>query len=278
MNNIEIHPAAEVFPMLPEGELQELAADIKENGLRESLKTSNGFLIDGRNRLAACEIAGVEPRMEELNGSTDPVAYILSVNINRRHMTRVQRAVAIAMVVPKNPGKKTSLGMTEVGMRNLVSRARQVIDVLPELAKELLSGVEPSLNQAYEKAITVREAAKSADHALRVLREQATDLAELVDEERMLLNEALAAWKQRKSDEAERIKNQRETMMRLAEQAYSSTVAWSVETFWKSVNESLADQEFRSAFLSRVRIDPSNLGEIQKGAKVFARLLTKLTK
>jgi hypothetical protein len=53
-------------------------------------------LIDGRNRFAACNLAGVEPDFETLPDGIDPVAYILSSNINRRHMNKGQQAMAIA--------------------------------------------------------------------------------------------------------------------------------------------------------------------------------------
>ncbi len=38
-----------------------------------------------------------EPDVIELNGQ-DPIAYVLSANIHRRHMTKGQRAMAVAMI------------------------------------------------------------------------------------------------------------------------------------------------------------------------------------
>jgi hypothetical protein len=55
--------------------------------------------IDGRNRLAACKIAGVEPRFEKLNGA-DPAAYIVSSNLKRRNLKKGQQAMALAMIYP----------------------------------------------------------------------------------------------------------------------------------------------------------------------------------
>ena len=57
---------------------------------------------DGRNRMRACEIAGVAPKFQKINGQ-DQKAYILSVNINRRHMSAAQRAMAVAMIYPEAP-------------------------------------------------------------------------------------------------------------------------------------------------------------------------------
>jgi len=48
--------------MMSDNELAELAADIKANGLIHAIVVDkNGVLIDGRNRLRACELASVEP-------------------------------------------------------------------------------------------------------------------------------------------------------------------------------------------------------------------------
>jgi hypothetical protein len=97
----KVHPAADIFPMMSDAELQELAADIAQNGLIHSIITDNDDqIVDGRNRLKACKMAGVEPRFEKLNGQ-DPLAYIVSVNLRRRNLTKGQQAMALAMIYPE---------------------------------------------------------------------------------------------------------------------------------------------------------------------------------
>ena len=50
-------------------ELQDLAGDIKEHGLLHPIVLDgDGFLIDGRNRLQAGEIAGGEPQSSRARG------------------------------------------------------------------------------------------------------------------------------------------------------------------------------------------------------------------
>src|SRR3954454_15134841 len=93
----KVHPAAAVFPMLADDELRELAADIEANGLIYPIVLDkDGVLIDGRNRYAACKLAGVEPTFATLPEDADPLRYILSANARRRHMTK--GALAMAMV------------------------------------------------------------------------------------------------------------------------------------------------------------------------------------
>ena len=56
-----VHPFAEAFPMLEGEELNALVEDIQTNGLLHPIVTDqNGQVIDGRNRLRACRLAGVE--------------------------------------------------------------------------------------------------------------------------------------------------------------------------------------------------------------------------
>lgn len=92
-----IHPAATLFPMLHGVALGELAADIEAHGLREPIvRDSQERILDGRNRLRACCLAGVEPRYVEWDGQGSPVAFVLSRNLHRRHLNESQRSLVAA--------------------------------------------------------------------------------------------------------------------------------------------------------------------------------------
>jgi hypothetical protein len=106
IDGYEVHPAADVFPMLDDAALRELADDIRENGLRDSITriwvdagAGNGTLkpqiLDGRNRFRACEIANVLPQFVDYEGA-DPVAFVVSKNLRRRHLSPSQKAMAAA--------------------------------------------------------------------------------------------------------------------------------------------------------------------------------------
>jgi ParB-like nuclease domain len=279
MKKIQVHPIAELFPMMSDEELDDLAADVKENGLLHPIVLdTEGVLVDGRNRLEACRRAEIEPSFETLDGQ-DPVAFILSNNVHRRHLSRGQQAMAIAFAHPEQQqGKKrTSIEKSEVA-ESRIRKARQVLKASRELAMAVLRGPPMTLDKALEQVIAAQKELESDEGKLAALQEEAPDLADLVAEERLPLDEAYAAFEKRKFEEQERKNNQRETMMRLGEQVYTSTVAWSVESFIQSVNESLEDEDFQTVFIARLRIEPSNLGDIERGAKVFAELLKTLTK
>jgi DNA modification methylase len=77
--------------MLSDTELADLAADIKEHGLVHPVVMFKAVLLDGRNRLAACKIAEVEPTFTEYDGD-DPIAFVISVNVMRRQLNPSQLA------------------------------------------------------------------------------------------------------------------------------------------------------------------------------------------
>lgn len=99
MRRPPLHPACKIFPALGEAELKELAEDIAVNGLLNPIVLLDGKLLDGRNRFAACKLAGVEPRFIEFSGD-DPIAWVVSQNLVRRHLTASQRAVVALDLLP----------------------------------------------------------------------------------------------------------------------------------------------------------------------------------
>ena len=97
----KVHPAADLFPMLPNDELRALVVDINENGLRDPIilwsprgEWEEEYLLDGRNRLAAMEWLDVEVSQvsRKIVRAIDPYTYVISKNIHRRHLTKEQQA------------------------------------------------------------------------------------------------------------------------------------------------------------------------------------------
>jgi hypothetical protein len=122
-NEIEIHPAAELFPLMNDQDLDTLGADIKQNGLKVAVVVyidpdGKLWFLDGRNRLDAMERvdmpfaptgAGLDAMVKsgaaKVVRNIDPYAWIVSANIVRRHLTADQRRDLIAKLLKLEPGK-----------------------------------------------------------------------------------------------------------------------------------------------------------------------------
>jgi len=105
---MEFHELANIFPMLGDEELAELCADIEKNGLAEPIIVYEGKILDGRHRATACQTLGIEPDTIGYIGN-DPVAFVLSKNLHRRHLTESQRAMVadkLANLPPHRPVEK----------------------------------------------------------------------------------------------------------------------------------------------------------------------------
>ncbi len=89
----EFHPIADLFPLMTDDERRDLATDIGQNGLREPIWLYDGQIVDGRNRYLACQDAGVEPRYRDWDGQGSLVAFVVSLNVKRRHLSSSQKAV-----------------------------------------------------------------------------------------------------------------------------------------------------------------------------------------
>jgi hypothetical protein len=126
---IPFHPLADMFPLMKGEEFDALVADIKANGLRESIVAFEDKILDGRNRYRACLAAGVEPRfVAHKDGCThigDPVSYVISKNIHRRHLTAEQKRELIAKLLKANPEKSDrEIGRQTKTDKNTVASVR----------------------------------------------------------------------------------------------------------------------------------------------------------
>lgn len=91
LTDYEFHPAADEFPMMDKERLDELIKDISINGQREPICLYQGKILDGRNRMLACQALGIAPKTRTLPEDIDPWSYVWSLNGERRDLTAAQR-------------------------------------------------------------------------------------------------------------------------------------------------------------------------------------------
>jgi len=100
MTNYEFHEAANLFPMMDSESFDSLKKDISANGLIEPIWLHSGKIIDGRNRFNACQETGIPARFREWDGKGSLVQFVVSLNINRRHLTPSQKAAVAVEMLP----------------------------------------------------------------------------------------------------------------------------------------------------------------------------------
>ena len=143
-NLLEIHPYANIFPLLDEKELDALAKDIKNNGQRETIKLLDGKILDGRNRYAACLKEGVTPKLENVEVK-DALEYVLSLNLSRRHLKESQRAWVAANIVNQKQDGQTctqydAAKRLNVSLRSVNSAIAAQKTAVPELYEAVQKG------------------------------------------------------------------------------------------------------------------------------------------
>ncbi|MBK8909165.1 MAG: hypothetical protein IPM60_15150 [Rhodospirillales bacterium] len=93
------HDYANLFPMLDAAAQDGLRADIAAFGVREPVVLFQGRILDGRNRYMAARDLGLDFPVADFEGTpAEALAYVLSQNLHRRHLTESQRATVAAKI------------------------------------------------------------------------------------------------------------------------------------------------------------------------------------
>jgi len=168
MSELQFHPIADLFPMMDESAFAELVADISEHGLHEPIIIHEGKILDGRNRYRACLEADIEPRFERYDGE-HPVAFVISLNLHRRHLNESQRGMVAARLAKMERGSNQHTSIDAPSR----AEAASLLNVSPksvERAKTVLRSAVPELVTAVERGDLAVSAAAGLVHAT----EQAT--------------------------------------------------------------------------------------------------------
>lgn len=140
--------------MMSDQEYADLVADIREHGLREPVWLHrDGRIIDGRNRWRACQEIGHEAETRTYQGDDATlVAFVLSLNLHRRHLNESQRAMVAARVANLKHGQRAdraanlpvsqaeAAAMLNVSERSVRSAEAVREQGVPELAAKVESG------------------------------------------------------------------------------------------------------------------------------------------
>lgn len=181
MEEVAPHEAA-IFPLMTRTELDALALDIQENGLKEPIVLYQDKILDGRGRYAACMMTGVEPAFREakMNGGFSPYEFVITENLKTRGLSIPQRAAIAVEILPLlaqqakdrkawllnkendpdqlpadlgKPGQAIAQAarLMEIG-NSTVDRARLLAQKRPDLLSRMKAGEFKTLNHALRQA------------------------------------------------------------------------------------------------------------------------------
>ena len=162
----QLSPLALIFP---DALVEDLAANIKAHGLLEEITAAGDppLVIDGKRRLKASPLAGVEPRYRLLRGGMDPRAYVWAKNGERRDLSKSQKALAFAELFPNwHPGRPPKIkencrisDNSPPATQGEAAKARSISRQLVSGAVKLVNSDVPELTEAVRQdVITLNDA------------------------------------------------------------------------------------------------------------------------
>jgi len=111
---LEFHPLANLFPLIEGADFDRLVEDVRANGLIEPIVMLDDKILDGRNRyrawMAGSDMASGSQqatfRTFDPDTEGDPLTWVLSKNLHRRHLNDGQRAAVAAEIEGYRHGGK----------------------------------------------------------------------------------------------------------------------------------------------------------------------------
>jgi hypothetical protein len=188
------HPVAEIFPLLPDDRLQELAEDIKANGLNDSIVVKGNVILDGRNRYLALEKAKVKlspSHFKKWWGTDDEIVnYIISANLHRRHLDASQRAIVadkLSEALAAEAAERQAAGRKKGGGDRRSKKAKETAAARKKAPAKKSKSSEGRANRQAAKMLNVSH---STVAKAKKVREKSPELAERVQSGEMSVHKA----------------------------------------------------------------------------------------
>lgn len=205
-NEMERYEGSNIYP-IDNTTIIRIAANMREYGFDRNfpILTKDGGIVDGYHRYKAAKLAGVEPVVEEFDGSQDDaLAFVLRANGDRRQLNEGQKAAA-AVRINRMLGKEIktikelakSFGLTESTVNRLLSYSDEELAAIVSGAKtqaavqESKKKTTPGQSTTY--TLTKSQAARVASLAVQLDERGKKLLARAFDAGIKVLEEAAAA-------------------------------------------------------------------------------------
>lgn len=145
---MEFHEVADIFPMMSSEEYESLKADIKQNGLLQPIWTYEDQIIDGRNRYNACLDLGIIPQYQTWDGTGSLVAFVVSLNLQRRHLNSSQKAfvaLEVERLLAVEARQRKSEAISISNQENPRKQTKPTLDIFQDPTES-----ELSINQNFD--------------------------------------------------------------------------------------------------------------------------------
>jgi len=164
ISELKLHPHQYLIPPMSEEDYNNLKEDIRRNGILQPIDiTYNNVILDGHHRVKAAKELGikeVEVRIPELL-YIDEDEYLISVALNRRHLTEGQKAVLANEYMKRlSKKRKSEAGKKAINARwhpdkeydeiTLISSNKDEVDRSRKLAAERLKVSERKIMYVHE--------------------------------------------------------------------------------------------------------------------------------
>ncbi len=160
--------------MMEASEFDSLKKNIAENGLVEPIVIYEGQILDGRNRWLACKEVCVTPHFQDYTGD-QPVSYVISKNLERRHLSKSQRAMLAVEFLPllEEEARRRQLS-------GLIQNQDTVVEKIPQR----------EMGKAREKAGEIVGASGRYVSDAKKIKSESPELADLILQGDMTVSEA----------------------------------------------------------------------------------------
>ena len=200
MTTLKEHPLATIIPPMSADDLSQLTEDIRAHGQRVPIVLLDGLILDGRHRYKACIAARVIPQTRELTKAEgDPLAFVISQNVKRRHLNESQRAMVAAAVASLPNGVRKDRQAVQTCTATTLEESADMLNVSRRsvcAAKGVLNHGTPELVDA------VRSGDMTVAQASKLIRSPAEEQNEVV---RRAKTEGVSAVAAHRGVKAERI-------------------------------------------------------------------------
>lgn len=196
--NYEFHPVANLFPMMDQDTFAEFCKDIEANGLIEPIWLHDGKIIDGRNRYKACLQVGVPPMFRTWKNDGSLVGFVVSLNLNRRHLTtgqKVQVAInLLPMLEAEAKERQRKSGITHSG--NLKNQDHRIPTELKEPEK-------PTFSEAAAQAAKLVGTSATRIYEMKRIQREAPERVEAIKNGEVSIDKVIREIKAKKEVVAE---------------------------------------------------------------------------